>query len=111
MAAITEEALRGEWFYLEEEQPLDRSSPEFYILRDGGIRSSTKQDIAGTYALDGDQVTIAFRQRADTQFTITLRAPGEAVTPKTELLQADAIYRLAGEPVEYYGTFVRRSAS
>ena len=111
MAAITEEAIQGEWFYLEEEQPLDRASPEFYILRDGEIQSSTRPDIAGTYALDGDQVAIAFRQRADTQFNITLRSTGAPITPETDVLHADASYRLAGDPIEYYGTFVRRSAN
>lgn len=110
VAAITEDVIQGEWFYLEEEQPLDRSSPEFYILRDGEIRSSTKPDIAGTYAFDGDQVAIAFRQRADTQFTITLRSTGAPVTAETDVLHAQASYRLADDPIDYYGSFVRRFA-
>ncbi len=110
MAAITEAALEGEWFYLEEEQPLDRTTPEYYVLRANTVRSSTKPDIVGTYAIDGEQVVIVFRHRADTHFKITLRSTNPVFTRATDVLQAHATYQLGGDPVEYYGAFVRRSA-
>lgn len=110
MAAITDAALKGEWFYLEEEQPLDRTTPEYYVLRGNVVRSSTKPDVVGTYAIDGEQVAIVFTRRGDTHFRITLRSTAPVFTPATDILQAQATYQLGGDPVEYYGAFVRRSA-
>lgn len=54
MAAITEASLQGEWFYLEEDEPLDRASPEFSILRDGKVQSSTKPDVSREYVVTDD---------------------------------------------------------
>jgi hypothetical protein len=48
MAAITEAALQGEWFYLVEEQPLDRTRQSFYVLDHGEVRTGAEGDVVGT---------------------------------------------------------------
>jgi hypothetical protein len=112
MATITEAALQGEWFYLEEEQPLDRTSPEFFILRDGIVRSSRNLDVAGTYEIHHDHAILTFTRHAIADLSITLNAGADLVDEAMPSLPANATYRLEGfeEPVSYYGTFVRRFA-
>ncbi|MEG3085448.1 hypothetical protein U1707_17535 [Sphingomonas sp. PB2P12] len=61
MATITEEALQGEWFYLEEEQPLDLSSPSFYMLADGIITPNDRPDDVGSYVIEGERRSSSFQ--------------------------------------------------
>jgi hypothetical protein len=110
MAAITEAALQGEWFYLEEDAPLDRASPEFFILRDGKVRTSNKLDLVGEYAITDDGAVLTFARRARSTLVIALRATGEAFDETTPTLQADATYEMESfdEPLSFYGAFIRR---
>jgi hypothetical protein len=110
-ATITEAALEGEWFYLEEEAPLDRASPEFFILRDGKVQSSTKAD-AGEYSITDDGVLLTFAPRGPSRRTIALSATGAVFDETTPTLQADATYEMEAldEPMSYYGAFIRRDA-
>jgi hypothetical protein len=112
MAAITEEALQGEWFYLEEEQPLDRANPEFFILRDGKVQSSTKPDVTGEYAITDNGAFLTFAWRGAARRTITLRATGAVFDETTPTLQADTTYEMEefDEPMNLYGAFIRRDA-
>jgi hypothetical protein len=112
MAAIIEEALQGEWFYLEEDEPLDRASPEFFILRNGKVQSSTKLDLVGEYAITDDGAVLTFARRAQSTLVIALRATGEAFDETTPTLQADATYEMEAldEPMSFYGVFIRRDA-
>lgn len=112
MATVTEAALQGEWFYVEEDQPLDRTSPEFFILREGIVRSSRNLDVAGTYEIAHDRAVLTFSRRGRSDFVMTLYAAGDVFDETTPSLPADATYRFQGivEPVSYYGTFVRRLA-
>lgn len=110
MATITEAALRGEWFYIEEEQPLDRANKEFFILRDGEVRSSRNLDVVGTYELAGDRAILTFSRREHSDFVMTLHATGAVFDDTTPALSADATYRIESidNPVSYYGMLVRR---
>jgi hypothetical protein len=112
MAAITEAALQGEWFYLEEDAPLDRANPEFFILREGVVRSSRDLQVGGTYEITYDRVVLTFTRRGQSGFVMTLNAAGNMFDETTPSLPADATYRFEGidGPVNYYGTFVRRIA-
>jgi hypothetical protein len=67
MGAITEEALQGEWSYLEEEEPLDRAKPEFFVLRDSKVQSSTKPDVMGKYAITDARAVLTFARRSSSK--------------------------------------------
>jgi hypothetical protein len=110
MAAITEAALQGAWFYLEEEAPLDRASPEFFILRDGRLNSSTEPDVTGKYVITDDGAVVTFARRGGSRRTIALSATGAEFDETTRTLQADATYEMEAidEPMSYYGAFIRR---
>jgi hypothetical protein len=112
MAAITEAGLQGEWFYLEEEQPLDRASPEFFILRDGKVRTSNKLDLVGEYVITDDGAVLTFARRAHSRLVIALSATGAMFDETTPTLQADATYEMEAldEPMNFYGAFIRRDA-
>jgi hypothetical protein len=112
MAAISEAALQGEWFYLEEEQPLDRASPEFFIFRDGKVQSSTMPDVTGEYIITGNGAVLTFAPRGATRRTIALSATGAVFDETTPTLQADATYEMEAldEPMSLYGALVRRDA-
>jgi hypothetical protein len=112
MATITEGALQGEWFYIEEEQPLDRTTPEFFILRDGVVRSSRNLDVTGTYEINDDQALLTLTRDGHSDLVVTLRATGDRFDEATPSVPANAAYLLEGfeEPVSYYGSFVRRLA-
>ncbi|RZL28540.1 MAG: hypothetical protein EOP64_04210 [Sphingomonas sp.] len=112
MATITESGLQGEWFYLEEEQPLDRTSARFFILRDGSVRANASADVVGTYKIMGEAAVIRFSRSDHPDYVMTLHAAGEVFDERTETIHANAAYRIEGveEPVRYYGSFVRRIA-
>jgi hypothetical protein len=112
MATITEAALKGEWFYLEEEAPLDRASPEFFILRDGKVHSSTETDVTGEYVITDDGAFVTFARRGGSRRTIALSATGAEFDETTRTLQADATYEMEAldEPMSFYGAFIRRNA-
>jgi hypothetical protein len=112
MATITEEVLRGEWFYLEEEQPLDPSSPSFYILAAGYITPNDRPDDVGSYLIEDGKVVIQFPRYARAALTIELTCDAPTFGEGTDLLTANASYEMAAvdEPLHYYGTFVRRGA-
>jgi hypothetical protein len=112
MAAITEAGLQGEWFYLEEDAPLDRTSPEFFILRDGKVRTSNKPDLVGEYAITDDGAVLTFARRAQSKLVIALSATGAVFDETTPTLQADATYEMEAldEPMSFYGAFIRRDA-
>ena len=112
MATITEEALRGEWFYLEEEQPLNLGSPSFYILAAGRITPNDRRDDVGSYAIEVGKVIIQFPSYARAALTIELTCDAPTFGEGTDLLTANASYEMAAvdEPLHYYGTFVRRRA-
>lgn len=110
MAAINESALRGEWFYIEEDEPLDRTSPEFFILEDGKAQSSTKPDVMGEYIITDDGAVLTLARRGATKRTIALRATGAVFDETTPTLQADTTYKMDAldEPMNFYGALIRR---
>jgi hypothetical protein len=112
MATITEAALQGEWFYLEGEEPLNRARSEFFVLRDGAVRSSTHMDLVGTYLIAGERAVLTFVRRGRCDFAMTLQALGDVFDETSTSIQADATYGLddVEDPSTYYGTFVRRLA-
>jgi hypothetical protein len=112
MAAITEAALQGEWFYLEEEQPLDRTSPSFYILSDGRVTPNDRPHDLGAYAIKDGRALIEFPKYAGAALTIELLCDELKFDETTDTLTANASYAIppVDEPLHYYGTFVRRRA-
>lgn len=112
MAAITGAALEGEWFYLEEEQPLDLTSPSFYVLADGRVTPNDRPDEVGSYRIDDGKVVIEFPKYARAALSIELACDEPTFDEGTDLLTANASYEVAAvdEPLHYYGTFVRRRA-
>ncbi|RZL82472.1 MAG: hypothetical protein EOP66_04910, partial [Sphingomonas sp.] len=112
MAAISESALRGEWFYIEEDEPLDRTSPEFFILEGGKAQSSTKPDVMGEYVIMDDRAVLTLARRGASKRTIALFATGAVFDETTRTLQADTTYDMDAldEPMNFYGTLIRRDA-
>jgi hypothetical protein len=112
MATITEEALRGEWFYLEEEQLLDRTAMNFYALYAGEVRIGDAAEVVGAYSIDGDQVVITLHRTIPFMTTITLSSGQSVFDPATDVLPSSTIYTLpdGGDPLRMYGSFVRRIA-
>ncbi len=51
ITTITGEGLKGEWFYLEEEQPLDRAAMNYYVLRSREVRIGEAAEVVGTYII------------------------------------------------------------
>jgi hypothetical protein len=103
---------QGEWFYLKEDEPLDRANPEFFILHDGKVQSSTKPDVTGEYVITDDGAVLTFARRGGSRRTIALRATGAVFDETTPTLQADATYEMEefDEPMNLYGAFIRRGA-
>jgi len=99
--------LRGEWFYLEEEQPLDLSSSSFHILAAGRIM---RPNDVGSYSIEVGKVVIQFPRYARAALTIELTCDAPTFGEGTDLLTANASYEMAAvdEPLYYYGTFVCR---
>ena len=89
MATVTEAALQGEWFYVEEDQPLDRTSPEFFILREGIVRSSRNLDVAGTYEIAHDRAVLTFSRRGQSDFVMILHAAGDLFDETTPSVPAE----------------------
>ncbi len=112
MAAITEDALQGEWFYLEEEQPLDRTTMDFYVLRAGEVRIGEASEVAGTYSIEGNRVVITFHRSVPFTTTITLNSSESVFDLATDVLPSSTIYTLpdGSDPLRMYGSFVRRIA-
>ena len=112
MAAITEAALQGEWFYLEEEQPLDRTVPNFYSLRHGEVRTSQATEVIGAYEIYGDRVVITFHRTSPFTTTITLSSSNPVFDTATGALSSSATYTLpdGSDPLHMHGSFVRRIA-
>jgi hypothetical protein len=112
MAAITEDALQGEWFYLEEEQPLDRTTMNFSVLRTGEVRIGEASEVVGTYGVKGDRVVINFHRTVPFTTTITLSSGQSVFDLATDVLPSSTIYTLpdGGDPLRMYGSFVRRIA-
>jgi hypothetical protein len=112
MAQITEAALQGEWFYLEEEQPLDLTSTSYYTLADGRVTPNDRPDDVGSYVVEGEKAVIQFPKYARAALTIELICDAPTFDEDTDLLTANASYEMAAvdEPLHYYGTFVRRRA-
>ena len=112
MAGITEEALRGEWFYLEEEQERDRTATNFYVLHAGEVRTGGAVGVVGTYNIDGDRVVITFHRSIPFTTTITLSSEQSVFDPTTDMLSSSATYTLpdGSDPLRMYGSFVRRIA-
>lgn len=113
MAAIQEAALQGEWFYLVENELLDRGNPEFFILRDGKVQSSTNPELVGKYEINGDGAVLTFARKARSTRTIGLCSTGAVLNDKINTLQADATYEMEAldEPTNFYGMFVRRDVN
>jgi hypothetical protein len=65
--AITEEALQGEWSYLEEKEPLDRAKPEFFVLRDSKVQSNTKPNVMGKYAITDAGAVLTSARRSSSK--------------------------------------------
>jgi hypothetical protein len=109
MATITEDALHGEWFYLEEQQPLDRAAMNFYVLRTGEIRINEAAEVVGTYSIEGDRVVITFHRTIPFTTTITLSSVQSVFDSATDVLSSSAIYTLpdGSDPLRMYGSFVR----
>jgi len=112
MAAITDEALEVEWFYLEGEEPLDRGNPEFFILQYGKVRSTTKAGLRGSYFITDDAAVLAFSAYERPLFVLKLKASGESFDSRSTSLDASAgyVFEEFDEPIIHYGTFVRRFA-
>jgi len=112
MAAITEAALRGEWFYLVEEQPLDRASDNFYILRDGEVMQSGDQQVIGVYSIRDGGSVITLHRTVPFTTSIELKITDDAFDETTAVLAADATHTLpdGADPLYMYGSFVRRFA-
>ena len=112
MAAITEEVIRGEWFYLEEEQPLDRTVSNFYVLLAGEVRIGDAAEVVGTYSMEGDRVVITFHRTLPFTTTTALSSNESVLDPATDVLSSFAIYTLpdGSDPLRMYGSFVRRIA-
>ena len=112
IATITEDALRGEWFYLEEEQSLDRTAMNFFVLRAGEIRVGEAAEVVGTYNIEGDRVVITFHRTIPFKATITLSNGQSVFDPATDVLSSSTIYTLpdGSDPLRMYGSFVRRIA-
>jgi hypothetical protein len=112
MAAITDHALQGEWFYLAEEQPLDLTSPSFYILAEGRVTPNDRPDDVGTYVIDDGRALIDFPKYVRAALTIEVLCEDSKFDKNTDILTANASYEMAAvdEPLHYYGTFVRRRA-
>jgi hypothetical protein len=109
MAAITEEAIQGEWFYLEEEQPLDRTATNFYVLHGGEVRIGHVAEAVGTYSIDGDRAVISLHRTIPFTTTITLISEQSVFDPATDVLLSSATYTLpdGSDPLHMYGAFVR----
>jgi hypothetical protein len=112
MAAITEEALRGEWFYLVEEQPLDRTSKSFYVLDQGEVRTGGEAGVVGTYSVEAGVAVITLHRAISFTTTITLNSADVTFDETTSVLGAHVTHTLpdGSDPLELYGAFVRRSA-
>jgi hypothetical protein len=112
MAAITDEALKGEWFYLVEEQPLDRTSKSFYVLDQGEVRTGAEGDVVGTYSVEDGIAVITLHREIPFTTTITLNSADATFDETTSTLCADATHTLpdGSDPLYLYGSFVRRSA-
>ena len=112
MAAITEEVIRGEWFYLEEEQPLDRTVSNFYVLLAGEVRIGDAAEVVGTYSMEGDRVVITFHRTLPFTTTTALSSNESVLDPATDVLSSFAIYTLpdGSDPLRMYGSFIRRIA-
>jgi hypothetical protein len=112
MATITEAALQGGWFYLEEEQPLDRSAVNFYVLRAGEIRIGEAAEVVGTYSIENDRVVITFHRTVPFTTMITLSSGHSGFDLATDVLPSSTIYTLpdGSDPLRMYGSFVRRIA-
>ena len=111
MTAIKEAALQGEWFYLVEHEPLDRGNPEFFILRDGTVKSSTSADFVGEYVINDNGAVLTFAQRGRFKRTIAL-CPTIAVSNDTiDIFHADETCQIEAldEPTNFYGAFIRRN--
>lgn len=53
MATITDATLQGEWFYVEEEQLLDQTASNFYVLRAGTVTTGEVSEVVGSYSIEG----------------------------------------------------------
>jgi hypothetical protein len=112
MVTITEAALRGQWFYLEEDQPIETRGRTFFEMVNGKIRSNARVDPVGTYLIAGAKALLTFTRHGHPDFVMTLQVTGDIFDEATPSLQADGRYRMEafGQPVSYSGTFVRRVA-
>lgn len=111
MAAITEEALQGEWFYLEDEQPVYRNGASFYVIRSGKMKTGTGAEVA-TYSIEGRRAVIRFHRTTPMTTVLTLSSMDPVFDKTTGTLSSSAIYTLpdGSDPYHMYGSFVRRIA-
>lgn len=112
MAAITDAALQGEWFYLEEEQPLDHTTSNFYVLRAGQVTIGEVGEMVGSYSIEGGRAVIVFHRTTPFTTTITLSSSHSVFDGATDVLSSSTIYTLpdGSDPLRMYGSFVRRIA-
>ena len=112
MAAITEDLLQGEWFYVEEEQHLDPTAMNFYVLHAEEVRIGEAAEVVGTYSIEGDRVVITFHRTVPFTTTITLSGGQSVFDLNTNVLPSSTIYTLpdGSDPLRMYGSFVRRIA-
>lgn len=112
MATITEDALQGEWFYLEEEQQLDHTAANFYVVYAGEVRIGDATEVVATYIIEGDRVVITFHRIIPFTTTITLSIGQSGCNPTMDVLSSSATYTLpdGSDPLRMYGLFVRRIA-
>lgn len=112
MAAIMDAALQGEWFYLEEEQLLDRTSSNFYVLRAGQVLIGEVGEVVGSYSIESGSAVIVFHRTTPFTTTITLSSSHSVFDGATDVLASSALYTLpdGSDPLTMYGSFVRRIA-
>jgi len=110
VTTITEETLRGEWFYLEEDEPLNLARAKPWALADGEVRQGSA--VIGTYQPSPAGVVLDMHPTGDERrWTITLRPIAGQVDAGIKQLQADSVLVFGGqEPWGTVGSFIRKVA-
>lgn len=75
MATITEAAQKGQWFYIEESQPMKRERLAFFELLNGKLRSNERVDLVGTYLIAGAKALLTFTRHGHPDFVMTHKLP------------------------------------
>ena len=110
MTTITEETLHGDWFHLEEQQPLDPAWASYYTLTHGEVSWGPMREIVGSYKIEGGRAVITFLQTTAANVTIVLSGMVGSASDSSDWIKADATYEMAvgRDAQQVYGSFVRR---